>query len=226
MTQPSLADLFSKSTIAEIFNLGIAVARKALVPVDTWQPGDPTRSLYQFLSEYLGGAFEPIAERYTAVGFLTFARALAEIDPGAYPWLVRQVFEVYGYITDEATFATVRMTLTNNEGALYTEADLAAGNVSYQNTLTGATYTATSGPVVGVRRVRKCCVLQGSPGCPPPGDTSNGGPARAPWGCRPTAAVIGRGGRLSRSLISRKGACQPPKGWQCVPLTPAPPFQV
>jgi hypothetical protein len=147
MNQPSLADLFSISTIAEIFDLGIAVARKAKLPVDTWQPGDSTRTLYQFLSEYLGGAFEPIAQRYTASAFLSFARAQAEADPGGYPWLVRAAFESHGYIADEATFATVRMTLTNTSGALYTEADLAAGDVSYQNTLTGATYTATTGPV-------------------------------------------------------------------------------
>jgi hypothetical protein len=147
MSQPSLADLFSKSTIAEIFDLGIAVARKALVPVDTWQPGDPTRALFQFLAQYLGGAFEVIAERYTAIAFLAFARALAEADPGAYPWLVRKAYEEFGYEADEATFAAVRMTLTNTSGALYAEADLAAGNVSYQNTITGATYTATTGPV-------------------------------------------------------------------------------
>jgi hypothetical protein len=145
MSLATLADLFARSTIEEIFDLGIAVARKLDVPVDTWQTGDPTRSLYRFMAEYLD-SFEGIAQNYVASAFLGLVRPLAEQLPGAYPWLVRLAYEQYGYVADEATFASVQMKLTNSEGALYTEADLAAGNVLYQNSVNGATYTASSGP--------------------------------------------------------------------------------
>jgi len=147
MSQPSLADLFASSTVAEAFDLAVAVCRSLKVPTDTWAPGDPLRTLLRFAAEYLAGAFEPIARRYTASAFLSFAREQAESDPGGYPWLVLLAYELYGYEADEATFATTRMKLTNAAGGLYTEADLAAGNVSYQHTITGKTYTATSGPL-------------------------------------------------------------------------------
>jgi hypothetical protein len=147
MSQPSLADLFASSTIAEVFDLAVAVCRKLGVPTNTWFPGDPLRTLLRFGAEYLAGAFEPTARRYTASAFLDLAREQAERDPGGYPWLVRLAAQVHNYVADEATFATTRMTLTNEGGGLYTEADLAAGNVSYQNTLTGKTYTASSGPL-------------------------------------------------------------------------------
>jgi hypothetical protein len=147
MTQPSLADLYASSTVAEAFDLAVAVCRKLGVSTDTWFPGDPLRALLRFGAEYLAGAFEPIAQRYTASCFLGLSREQAEQDAGGYPWLVRLAREVHNYTADEATFATTRMTLTNSGGALYTESDLAAGEVSYQNTLTGKTYTATSGPL-------------------------------------------------------------------------------
>jgi hypothetical protein len=145
MATPTLADLFARSTIEEIFDLGIATARKLLVPVDTWQTGDPTRAQFQFMAEYLD-SFEVVAQNYVASAFLGLVRPLAEQVPGAYPWLVRLAWEQYGYTADEATFASVQMKLTNSQGALYTEADLAAGNVLYQNAVNGATYTATTGP--------------------------------------------------------------------------------
>lgn len=147
MSQPSLADLFASSTIAEAFDLAVAVCRKLGVPTNTWFPGDPLRALLRFGAEYFAGAFEPIAKRYTASAFLGLAREQAEQDAGGYPWLVRLAREVHNYTADEATFATTRMALTNSGGGLYTESDLAAGNISYQNTLTGKTYTATSGPL-------------------------------------------------------------------------------
>lgn len=145
MALPTLADLFSRSTLEEIFDLGIATARKLKLPVDTWQTGDPTRSNYSFVAEYLD-SFEYIAIRYVGAAFLGLIRQLAEQDPAAYPWLVRLAWEEYGYKADEATFASVRMTLTNSKGASYSETDLAAGNITYQSTVSGATYTATSGP--------------------------------------------------------------------------------
>lgn len=145
MTTPPLSVLFPRSTVQEIFDLGIAVARKLGLPVDSWQDGDPTKSDYWFLSEYLD-AFEGIAQGYVASGFLGLARQLAEQNEAFYPWLERLAYEVYGYEAREATFASVRMTLTNTAGALYTTDDLAAGNISYQNAQTGATYTAISGP--------------------------------------------------------------------------------
>jgi hypothetical protein len=145
MALPTLADLFARSTIEEIFDLGIAVCRALGVPVDTWQTGDPTRAQFQFQAEYFD-SFEAIAQSYVASAFLGLVRQLAEQTPGAYPWLVRLAYEQYGYVSGEATFATVRMTLTNNQGALYTESDLAAGNIRYQSTLSGKSYTATSGP--------------------------------------------------------------------------------
>jgi hypothetical protein len=145
MTAPPLSTLFPRSTLAEIFDLGIAVARKLGLPVGSWQDGDPTKSMYYFLSEYLN-SFEEIAQGYVASGFLGLARALAEQDDGYYPWLVRTAYEGYAYEAREATFATVRMTLTNAAGGLYTVDDLAPGNISYENTQNGATYTSTSGP--------------------------------------------------------------------------------
>jgi hypothetical protein len=145
MTAPPLSTLFPRSTVEEIFDLGIAVARKLELPVDSWLDGDPTKSLYHFLSEYLD-SFAEVAQGYVSSSFLGLARVLAEEDDGFSPWLERQAYEVYGYEAREATFAVTRMTLTNTAGALYTLDDLAAGNISYEHLQNGATYTATSGP--------------------------------------------------------------------------------
>jgi len=145
MTVPTLADLLARSTLTEIYNLGITVARGLGLPVDSWIDGDATKSLYWYMAEELD-SLEVIVVGYISSGFLDFAAA----DPARYPWLVRLADQMYGYTADEAISASTEVELTNAAGATYTTNDLAAGNLTFENTVTGVTYTNSTGPVPSV----------------------------------------------------------------------------
>ena len=128
----SLASMLVQETKAAIYARGIAVAQALGLTTTSWAAGDPTRSLYWFLSEILE-ALEVNVAGFLASGFLDYAS-------GA--WLTLLAEQVFGVERTAATYATTTVTLTNAGGGYY---EIAAGDVTVQNSATGATYTCTSG---------------------------------------------------------------------------------
>jgi phage-related baseplate assembly protein len=128
----SLASLLLQETKAMLYATALDVAEDLGLPVSSWAPGDPTRSLYHFLSTTLS-TLETIVAGYVSSGFL---------DEATGDWLkllAKQVFDV-DYV--EATFATTTETLTNAGGGVY---EIEAGDVTVKNSTTGKTYRNTTG---------------------------------------------------------------------------------
>lgn len=136
----SLATLITAETRAAIYAKGLALATTLGLPVTSWSAGDSTRALYHYLSEILE-TLETIVVGYIKSGFLDLCAA----DSTLYDRLVILADQVYGYTATEATYATCTVRLTNSGGGIY---DIAAGDLTFKATLTGATYHNTSAGVL------------------------------------------------------------------------------
>lgn len=131
----SLETLLVKMTKAEIYDFALGIAEALGLPVTTWHPGDPTRSLYHVEAEFLA-AKETLALGYIESGFLDSAKGV---------WLRVIAEQFFGVTVPEATRATTTVTLSNSGGGLYTATEhLAIGTVTFKNSTTGKTYRNTS----------------------------------------------------------------------------------
>src|SRR5262245_34106037 len=140
----SLANLLIQETKAAIYAKAINTARAVGLPVDSWQAGDPTRSLYHIESEVLA-ALEKIVVGFIRSGFLDHAaEAAASGDESDKVWLRINAEQTFGVTVPRATFATTDVILTNNGGGLYTEEDTALGSLTFKNSTTGKTYRNTT----------------------------------------------------------------------------------
>lgn len=132
MSLVSLASLLVQETKAAIYQKALDVATALGLPVTSWAPGDPTRSLYHFLSEVLA-TLEEVVALYVASGFLDYATG---------NWLKILAYQVYGVEYEEATYATTTVTLSNGGGGLYV---IEVGDLTLKNSATGAIYRNTTG---------------------------------------------------------------------------------
>lgn len=128
-----LAALVKRQTKAQIYALGLAVANSVGLPVSSWQAGDPTRSLYHLESEMLD-ILEDVVVGYISSRFLD----LVEGD-----WLKVKADQDYNLQVPEATFATTDVVLTNRGGGFFP--DMKAGDVTVKSTISGKTYTNSTG---------------------------------------------------------------------------------
>lgn len=131
----SVTSLFSVSTLEQILDVGLSVARVLSVPVTSWRSGDPTKALFHFLATVLAER-ETVASEFIKSGFLSTATG---------DWLTVVAEELYGVDRPAATAATSTITLSNTTGRYY---NLAAGEVTVLNASTGATYHSTAALVL------------------------------------------------------------------------------
>lgn len=129
----SLASLLVRQTKAEIYAFALGIAQAIGLPVSSWQPGDPTRSLFHVEGELLA-TLEEVVAGYVESGFLDHAK-------GA--WLKFLALQVFNVVVPEPTYASTDVVLTNNGGGLF--ADLEPGDLTFKSTVTGKTYTNTTG---------------------------------------------------------------------------------
>ncbi|MFI5300403.1 MAG: baseplate J/gp47 family protein [Polyangiales bacterium] len=128
----SLANLLAQETESAIYARALSVATAFGLPVASWTASNPTRSLYRFAANVLAN-LEPMV-----VGFVsTVALDLAFGD-----WLTLKADQDYDVQRIGATFAATSVTLTNTGGGLY---PIEVGDLVVKNTVTGKTYTNTSG---------------------------------------------------------------------------------
>ncbi len=136
MALVALSSLLVKETKTALYTKALAIATSIGLPVTSWQPGDPTRSNYHYLSEILAQLELTVAE-YIAAGFLDHATG---------NWLTLLAHQVFGVTRTDATFATTTVVLSNGGGGVYTLAPTAGGTVvTFKNTSTGKTYRNTTG---------------------------------------------------------------------------------
>lgn len=127
-----LLTLLVQETKEKIYDYAIGVAESLGLPVTSWQPGDPTRSLFHIESELLA-TLEEIVVNFVKAGFLDYATGV---------WLKVLAEQVFGVTVPEATFATTTVTLTNGGGGLYT---VDPGDLTFKSSITGKTYRNTTG---------------------------------------------------------------------------------
>jgi hypothetical protein len=132
MAQVSLSSLLIQETKEAIYTAALAVAVAIGVPVSSWQPGDPTRSLYFVESETLS-TLEAVVVGYISAGFLDHATG---------PWLKILAKQVFNVDVPDASYAETDLTLTNGGGGVY---DIAPGDLTFKSSLTGKTYHNTTG---------------------------------------------------------------------------------
>lgn len=128
----SLLTLLVQETKAQIYATAIRVAEVVGVPVSSWQPGDPTRSLFHLEAEILA-TLEEVVVSFIQSGFLDYATG---------PWLKILAEQVYGVTVPDATYAETDVVLTNGGGGLY---EIEAGDLTFKSSLTGKTYRNTTG---------------------------------------------------------------------------------
>lgn len=128
----SLASLLVKETKAAIYTTALSIAAAVGLPVSSWQPGDPTRSLYYIEAETLS-TLEEVVAGFIASGFLDYASG---------PWLKILAKQVFNVDVPEATFATTDLVLTNTGGGVYT---IDPGDLTFKSSLTGKQYHNTTG---------------------------------------------------------------------------------
>ena len=127
----NLTTLFSVETKDAILEKGLAIASALGLPVTSWRPGDPTRSLYHYVAEILG-SFESVVAQFIRSGFLDYAEG---------DWLTLLAEQVYGLRRIEATAAGGELYLYNGGGGYY---EWAAGDLSFKASATGKTYHSTT----------------------------------------------------------------------------------
>jgi len=132
MTVLSLAQLVVAETRTAIYERALSIAQSLGLPVSTWAPGDPTRSLYHLLAATLSNS-ESVVSDYIAAGFLDYSTG---------EWLVLLAKQVYGVDAIAATRAVCTATLTNTSGAIYA---FDPGDITAKNSTSGATYKNTTG---------------------------------------------------------------------------------
>lgn len=139
----ALANLIVQQTKEEIYDFALGIAESVGLNVSSWQPGDPTRSLYHVESELLA-TLETLVVNYIKSGFLDLAADLAKADSSASVWLKVLADQVYGVTVPEATYAsTTTMVLTNNGGGFYP--DIEPNELTFRSSLSGKTYHNTTG---------------------------------------------------------------------------------
>jgi phage-related baseplate assembly protein len=128
----SLASLLIRETKAAIYATALSIARALNLPVDAWQAGDPTRSLYHVLSEVLS-TLEGVVSAYVGSGFLDYATG---------DWLTLLAKQIYNVDREVAAYAETTFDLTNAGGGVY---DFEPGDLTVKCTATGKTYRNSSG---------------------------------------------------------------------------------
>lgn len=148
----SILDLFTVRPYATILARGLALATEAKLPVTSWQPGDPTRSLYHFAADELSTR-EAITIEAIKSGFLDHAED---------EWLHVLAKDLYGVDYGEAEYSFPTVTVKNNGGGKY---EPEAGDLTFRASTTGATFHTTdagTGPLYPGKTVTYALVSDGT----------------------------------------------------------------
>lgn len=128
----SIWALITTEGATKLFDRALDVMRAVGLDVDSWRDGDPTLATAQYQAEVLAER-DAVDVELVKAGFLS----LAEGD-----WLTIVAREMYGVERIAATPATPTVTITNSGGGHFV---LVAGDLVAKSSVSGKTYTSTSG---------------------------------------------------------------------------------
>lgn len=135
----TLAELFVPLTKDDVLASLLSVAADVGLPTTAWQSGEPGREILEVTAQKIADLTN-VTTAQAAGGLLDFAVLLP--DP---KWLRLTAASMYGVTWIPATFGTCDVLLTNASGVGYTPA---AGDLHFLNSVTGQTYTNTTGGVL------------------------------------------------------------------------------
>ncbi len=128
----TLAEMFTPMTKDEILEGMLTLADSLGFPTSAWQPGSVAREILEICAQQLANTSEVVSS-VAAGGLLDYATG---------GWLTLLAKSFYNLDRIEATFGTGSVTLTNASGVGYV---IAANDIHFLNSTTGATYTNTTG---------------------------------------------------------------------------------
>jgi uncharacterized phage protein gp47/JayE len=132
----TLEEMFTPMTKDEILEGMLTLADSLGFPTSAWQPGSVAREILEICAQQLANTSEVVAS--VAAGGL--------VDYATSGWLTLLAKSFYNLDRIEATFGTGSVTLTNSSGVGYV---IAANDIHFLNSTTGATYTNTTGGSLG-----------------------------------------------------------------------------
>ena len=133
----SLATLLLKATKAEIYKKLLDIGVVTGLLTESWEEGDPTRSLWDATSE-LAEVWEANRGEIVAGGLLGLASG---------KWLTLLLAQNYNVTRRVATFATCTVEVTNATSENLGTIDI--DDLTFENSSTGATYRNTESKVLG-----------------------------------------------------------------------------
>lgn len=128
----SLASLILRMTKDQIYSAALSIASSVGLPVSSWQPGDPTRSLYLLEAEVLD-PLEDLVVKFVMSGFLDYATG---------DWLTVLAKQVYNVDVPTATYAETSVLLTNTGAGVY---DIDPGDLTFKSSLSEKTFHNITG---------------------------------------------------------------------------------
>lgn len=137
MSVPTLAELYAEKTADDVLAVFLEAATTVSLPVTAWQPAEPGREFIEVISEMIA-SFTAGSSEAAASKLLSYATG---------DWLTLTCSEVFDTERTPATFGTCVERLTNVLG--FAIPTITAGDLHFYNPDTGATYTNTSGGVLG-----------------------------------------------------------------------------
>lgn len=132
----TLDELFTPLTQADVMAAMLDIATDVGLPVTAWESGGVAREILEIAAQKIAD-LSAVTTLMAAGGLLDFAVNLP--DP---KWLRLTAASMYGVEWIPATFGTTNVLMTNASGVTYTPA---AGDLHFLNTVTGQTYTNTTG---------------------------------------------------------------------------------
>ncbi len=148
-----IATQLVRLTKQQIFNKGLQIAAALHLPVESWAPGDPTRTDFWFIAEILED-LEKVRDEFVRSAFLDFAED---------EMLAIKAEQDFDVVAEQATYATCTIRLTNQGGGVW---PLPAGSLTVKSSTTDKTYHTTTGGTLasGVGQTLDLEVVADEPG--------------------------------------------------------------
>jgi uncharacterized phage protein gp47/JayE len=147
-TAPSLTDLVTPSTPADALQLELTTASDLGLPITSWQPLDPSRTILQMQSQIVA-QYSSLNALIAQGGYLSYAALMVDVNGNPITtWMDLLSVNVYNVSRVPATAATGNIPVQNVTSTAYSWSSTTP--LHFQNPSTLATYTTVgSGTIAG-----------------------------------------------------------------------------
>lgn len=161
MPIPTLADLITPSTESQILAMELAVAQQEGLPITSWNPLDPSRTIFQ-INANIASMYSADVALLAQGGYASLAAQM--VDSSGNPitsWMDLIGNENYNTPRFPATAAAGLVPLVNSGGSAYPFSPNSP--LHFQNSVTGATYTSVGSGTVAASSTTQVSVQADAP---------------------------------------------------------------